>query len=34
MLSSRFSQDVEDELAVALKGAAADLSQQAAISHS
>jgi IclR family acetate operon transcriptional repressor len=34
MLSSRFSSDVEDTLAAALKVAAADLSQQAAISHS
>lgn len=34
MPSSRFSQDLEEELAVALKAAAADLSQQAAISHS
>jgi DNA-binding IclR family transcriptional regulator len=34
MLSSRFSQEVENALATALKAAAADLSQQAAISHS
>jgi IclR family transcriptional regulator, acetate operon repressor len=34
MLSSRYSQELEDELAVAIKAAAEDLSQQAAISHS
>ena len=34
MPSSRFSADVEDELAAAIKAAAEDLSQQAAISHS
>jgi IclR family acetate operon transcriptional repressor len=34
MLSSRFSKEVEEALAAALKAAAADLSQQAAISHS